>query len=138
MIAEQIIIGALSTVGLLISLYFTLVQRGTISAETRFVPRFCRIGKDTCLTLLSTQEARLFKIPNFHLGILYYMTIITLACVSDLWQQFHTLLVLASLATVGMGMYLSYALLVRLRLSCILCFISHSINLFIFLVLLAA
>ena len=133
---ERIFIGLLALAGFLISLYFTVVHRKPIPAIERYVPTVCRIDPATCASLLATPEARLFGIPNFHLGLLFYTGLIGSVLLSNVWRQLHLMLFLGSLVTVLMGGYLTYVLLVRWKVRCTLCLASHAINLLMFLLLL--
>ena len=67
--------------------------------------------------------------PNSLLGQLFYLALLA-GAVSD-WltdPRLWTLYLGGSLLTVGLGVYLSYALLFVLRVPCPLCFTSHGIN----------
>lgn len=129
MIAWLIIL--LSSIGLYISAYFTLVYYGAISSSTSLVPPFCRMEEQTCLTVLHTPYARVFKLPNFVLGILYYAGLIVLFSARP--RPSHSFLLTAACAiawvTVGLGLYLVYALRYKVRVPCPLCYTSHVINL---------
>jgi uncharacterized membrane protein len=133
---ERVLIGGLSAAGFLISLYFTMADRDKLAIVDRYVPRLCRIGPDTCGTLLETREARFFGIPNFHLGMIWYIGLSGSVVQPNLWIEMHLMLFFGSLVAVITGFYLSYILIFRVRIRCLLCFISHGINLMIFLVLL--
>jgi uncharacterized membrane protein len=98
---------------------------------------FCRLDMATCGSLLATPESRLFGVPNFHLGLLFFTALIASALRSNLWQQLHLMLFFGSLVAVASGVYLTYVLLIRLKIRCTLCLASHAINLLIFLMLLA-
>lgn len=126
----------LSLVGLAISLYFTLVYHKLIPSNSKLIPRFCRMGETTCGFLLATSDARLFGIPNFYAGLLFYASLLMFLILSGDVQEYKTLLLVASGATVAMGIFLMHSLLVRIRVHCVLCFVSHAINAFIFILLL--
>jgi uncharacterized membrane protein len=135
---ERLVIGMLSVVGLLVSAYFAAVYHKLVANVDRFIPIFCRLDPSTCASLLETPQARLFGIPNFDLGILYYTGLLGTAILPVLWKQLHVILFLGSIVTVVTGLLLSYVLLFRLHIRCTLCFLSHAVNLLIFLFLLAA
>ena len=132
-----ILLVLLSVSGFLISLYFTLVYYRRIPANYFLVPRICRMNESTCQTVLSTRDARALGVPNFLLGLPYY----TLVCLAGLlvicgehWEGIRLLFWLSALVVL-LGVYLSYSLLFKIKISCPLCFASHVINAFITLFL---
>ena len=127
----------LSSVGLLVSTYFTGVAYRLLRPDTRWVPSFCRMGEQTCASIVFTREARVFGVPNSLLGQIFYVLVFLGALLG--WLQGPTLLLylIASGVTVGLGVYLSHVLLVT-GVPCPLCFTSHAINLAIFLLLFLA
>jgi len=133
---HRIIVGMLACAGFLISLYFSIASQGSASRIERYVPQFCRIDPASCARLLQTAEARLFGIPNSYLGLLFYTALIGSTLLSSLWQQLHFMLFFGSFLAVCAGVYLTYVLLIRMKIRCMLCLASHAINLLIFLVLL--
>lgn len=127
----------LSVVGLTISTYFTAVAYRWIRADEKWIPAFCRMEEQTCASIVFTPQARVFGLPNSVLGQIFYVAIIVgvpLGLVAHpLWWRVY---LLASLVTVGLGIYLSYDLLFVTRVPCKLCFTSHGINAIIFVLLL--
>jgi uncharacterized membrane protein len=121
----------LAGVGVLISLYFVLVHHKLIRPDARFVPNVCRMDEETCGTILLRPEARLLGIPNFYLGFVYYGL-----ALSMVFSGTELLLLDPAGAAAIMSGWLAFALLVRLKINCILCFVSHSINLLMLLLLL--
>jgi len=134
---ERIVIGLLSTAGFLISAYFALKYHRSSFAIDRYVPKSCRIEPATCTSVLETSQARLFGIPNFDLGLLYYTSLLVSAILPDLWKKLQLMLFFGSIVTVATGFYLSYVLVFRLHVHCTLCISSHAVNFLIFLALLA-
>jgi len=134
----RIIIGILSLLGILISGYFASIYHNLLPDVNRFVPRFCRMESGACSSLLSTSQARLFGVPNFDLGVLYYAGLLGSAVLPSLWKQLHSMLFFGSIVAIMTGFYLTYVLVLRLRVHCILCFTIHAVNFLIFLTLLAA
>lgn len=132
----MIMIGALASFGLLISLYFVLVYHGILEPDSRFVPSLCRMNKESCLSIIHTPDARLFGIPNFHLGVLYYLVLIALVFFQDLLIENSTAVRILSGGTVVVGAYLTYSLLFKLKTHCVLCYGSHVVNFFLFMFLL--
>lgn len=127
----------LSLLGLLISTYFTAVAYRWVSPQTRWVPSFCRMGEKTCASIVDSPRARVLGLPNSVLGQGFYLTLLVLLATGLLWAPpFHYLILAASAATVGLGVFLSYSLLFITRVPCALCFTSHLLNLCIFVLLL--
>ena len=122
-------IGLLAAVGLAIASYFTAVALHWIKPDARWIPAFCRLEDRTCASVVFTPSARVFGPPNSLLGQLFYLALLA-GTVAD-WladPRLWTLYLGVSLLTVGLGVYLSYALLFVLRVPCPLCFTSHGIN----------
>ena len=134
-----IILLFLTTIGFLISSYFTCVSFKWIQPDATWIPSFCQMGKRTCTTIIFTPRASLLGVPNSLMAQFFYAAI-----VFGLWKEwtffypFYYLYLSASFLTVILGLYLSYSLLFLTRVTCKLCFISHGINLAIFLTLLSA
>jgi uncharacterized membrane protein len=123
----------LSVVGLLISSYFTAIAYRWIAPDARWMPAVCRLGERTCASIVFTPRARLFGVPNSVLGQAFYLTLVT--AVSSGWlarDPVYALVAVASGVTVAVGAYLSYSLLFITRVPCLLCFVSHAINLVVF------
>jgi uncharacterized membrane protein len=132
-----ILIGLLAALSFLISSYFTAVAYRWIQPEANWIPSFCRMGEQTCASIVFTPRARVFGLPNSLLGQVFYLALMA-AVVGDFLfaKPFVYVYLLASLLTVLLGMYLSYSLLFMTRVPCKLCFTSHGINLVIFILLL--
>jgi uncharacterized membrane protein len=134
----MIAIALLSSVGLLLSVYFALVYHGLVKSDARFIPSFCRMENDSCLSIIRTREARIIGIPNFYMGILFYLAILAVAFFPELSPWILDSLKIASGFTVFVGIVLSYSLLYVIKKKCILCFTAHILNLLIFVFLLFA
>ena len=131
---------ALSLAGLIISLYFTFAYYGRIK-KSRWIPEIlCAREGSSCVTVVQTPYARVFGMPNFLLGILYYAgLIIWLVLRNATWHRNHWMsylfaltslwILAASVVSVPVGIYLIYALRWKLRISCLLCYTVHAINL---------
>jgi len=131
-----ILIGLSAALSFLISSYFTAVAYRWITPDANWIPSFCRMGEQTCASIVFTPRARVFGLPNSLLGQVFYLALLT-AVVGDFLftKPFIYVYLLASLVTVLLGMYLSYSLLFITRVPCKLCFTSHGINLVIFILL---
>jgi len=122
----EALIQACAVSGAIIALYFVLVSYRVIRPDIRWIPAFCRVDEQACMKILYTPSARVLGIPNSILGLVYYLSIIFLPL-----PDFQLALLIASIFSVGLGMYLTHALLMKLRVSCALCFTAHIINLMI-------
>jgi len=112
--------------GLGIASYFSLVYFGIVEADSRWIPQFCRMERGTCMRILDTREAKILGIPNSVLGVMYYAAILLIPI-----ERFEILFLVASIFSVGLGMYLVHALVYRLKIHCTLCYTAHGINLII-------
>lgn len=132
------ILMGLSVVGLGISSYFTAVAYRWLGADELWIPSFCRMGKQTCASIVFAPQARVFGPPNSLLGLIYYLALLggTLLGLLDR-PPVLGLFLAASLLTVVLAVYLSYSLLFVVRVPCKLCFTSHGINTIIFVLLLS-
>jgi uncharacterized membrane protein len=132
------IILACSAVGLLVSLYFTLVYYRIMKPDARFVPSFCRLDEATCQYLMGTRNAKILGARNFVLGLLYYAALIIYISVENVQRTIPIgFVIFVSLFTVLLGIYLVYGLIVKLKTDCVLCYTSHAINFIILIALIA-
>ncbi len=129
-------IGLLSMLGFVISASFALEYHRVARFFKRIIPRFCRMESTSCSTLLATPESRLFGVPNFDLGLLYYCSLAISAILPEIWFQLRTMFLFGAIITAAAGFYLSYVLVFRLHIRCTLCTTCHAINLLIFVLLL--
>lgn len=136
MILLDAVILACSFIGLLISLYFTLVYYHFLKPDTAIVPVFCRLDEATCQQLLRTRNAKILGAPNFLFGLLYYAGIMWYA-VGIVKSIPATAVICVSLFTLFLGIYLVYGLVAKLKIHCVLCYTSHACNLIIFIALMA-
>ena len=126
----------LAAVGLCVSTYFTAVAYRWMRPDARWIPSFCRMGEQTCASIVFTPRARVFGLPNSVLGQLFYLALLAGAPLGLLdWTALFVLYLGASLVTVVLAVYLSYSLLFITRVPCVLCFTTHGINAAIFLLL---
>ncbi len=126
----NIILVFLSLVGLYISTYFTLVYYGKILPESRFIPSFCSLDEKTCQLVIFHPHARIFLLPNFVLGIVYYLLIL-LAIFSGNSSALSGIMLYVSWLTVIAAIFLSYSLFFVVRSICPLCLAAHGINILI-------
>jgi len=114
--------------GFYISVYFTGIYYKLFSPHVFWVPRICRLSEKGCASVLETPRAKIFGIPNSALGIVLYSYLIFDVFFFPVWIGWF-FLTLALLRSV----YLVYSLLFITKIPCPLCFISHGINLVLFL-----
>ena len=127
----------LCLLGFGIASYFTGVAYHWVRPDTRWIPAICRMGEQTCATIVFTPRARVFGPPNSVLGLVFYATLAIVAVRGDLDEPLVRLVSLGfSSVTVLLGLYLTYSLLFVTRVNCVLCFTSHAINLVLFVILL--
>jgi uncharacterized membrane protein len=124
-----------SFVGLIISVYFALVYYGIAKSDSRFIPMFCRMDEDSCQSILKVREARVFGIPNFQLGILFYLGMMVLALSPDALAGIAMVPIVVSGVSVVVSLFLAYSLLFVIKKKCVLCFTAHILNVFLFLLL---
>ena len=127
----------LCLVGFGVSSYFTGVAYHWVRPDTRWIPAICRMGEQTCATIVFSPQARVFGVPNSVFGQLFYASLALVAGSGGLDEPLIRLVLLsASGGTVLLGLYLTYSLLFVARVNCVLCFTSHAINLVLLAILL--
>ena len=122
----ELLLSSCALAGLIIASYFSLVYYRVIEADNKWIPAFCRMEKGACMRILDTREAKVLGVPNSVLGMLYYAAILFVPIGSV-----EVLFLVASIFSVGLGMYLVHALVYRLKTHCPLCYTAHGINLII-------
>jgi len=125
----------LALLGLAIATYFTGVAYRLIPPDTRYIPRVCRLGEDTCRKVVDTPRARVFGVPNSLLGMIYYVALMALAVAGTAPPWLDLAYRLVAWGTVALGVFLTYSLLFITRVPCVLCFTSHALNLVIAIIL---
>lgn len=133
MSAMSTILALLALAGGAFSYYFLQVHRLKLSPDVWWIPPVCRVGKDTCQTLVDTSYGKTFGRPNAFWGSLSYPVVLVGVVMTDLMELGPTLLVAFSVAMASVSVYLSWGL-VRLKTVCRVCIAVHTIN-FLFLVL---
>ena len=126
----ELLLIALSLVGLANSVYFTFAYYGRVK-KSRLIPQiFCAREGSSCVTVVQTPYARVFGVPNSLLGIFYYVALIVWTMAGSMlgiaWLAWAFIAV--SIATVILGFYLVYALRRILHIDCPLCYTAHAIN----------
>jgi uncharacterized membrane protein len=123
-------IAAVSFIGLLDALYFVLVTYRWIRPDPRWLPPVCRMDEGTCAKVVDTKYARILGLPNAVYGLVWFA--ISLGAGLALgWSgvlPFCSGFAAVAFATVAMSAYLAWALVVRVRTICVLCFLGHGVN----------
>ena len=122
----------IAILGLCESSYFLAVYNGYGSKIP--VPKIiCK--KNECVDLLKSSYAKLFGIPNFVYGLLFYAGVL-LWSLNALPAWLYGFVLAASVGATVFSMYLAYVLITKLKVRCMLCYIAHFINISILLLLL--
>ena len=86
--------------------------------------------------MTQTRQGRLFGFPNAVAGVVYYGAAL-LVSTKEVWLvDYGRPMVVIAAVSVLVSFYLAYALIVQLRVNCVLCFTSHGINVLLFLLFL--
>lgn len=121
------IVFLLALAGLANALYFALSYYGLLRAHGRLIPTV--EARNRCQTVMETPDGRVFGLPNFIFGILYYLALIALSFMTESASGWATAAAVTSWFTVLLGVYLVHALFFKIRVSCPLCMVGHGINL---------
>lgn len=112
----------LSMAGFSISMYFLLVYKGLLNGSELILPKAV-CSKNSCHDILGTGFSKALKVPNFVLGVFYY----TAVFLHPLFANKEAYLMASVLASM-FSLYLAHSLIYRLKMPCVLCFVSHIIN----------
>ena len=134
----SVLLSSLCAVGGLISLYFTSVSFRWVRPDSHWIPVVCRMEEATCARIVFTPSAKVLGPPNSTVGLLFYALLGSAAATCSLSVPLIRLAGLGGSAVALLfSFYLTYSLLFVVRVKCVLCFAAHTINLIIFLLLLA-
>ena len=125
----QTAIITLAGMGAATSVYFAALGAGLVDPQSRRLPRICRMEARDCSSLLRSEDAKVFGVPNAVVGLLYYVAVLTVATHRDALHDLIGFLVLPGLLAVVVGVYLTARLLIVHRVWCPLCLATHSIDL---------
>lgn len=128
--AVAIVVLLLGLVGLVNSLYLTLVSYEVVKKKPSSTPGLCTPEEESCDEVSTKPESLVLGIPNSVFGMAYYVIISTAAIVrlvTGTWQLMP-LLTLVAVGAVIFSLYLAWMLIFRLRVFCRLCFLAHAIN----------
>ncbi|HEU4753660.1 MAG TPA: vitamin K epoxide reductase family protein [Armatimonadota bacterium] len=106
--------------GLALAVYFVLVYYRLVQPDSGMLPRICRLGSGTCQSAVFSRYGRIFGPPNSILAIPFYLLVLHAAFSLLLTGRYPWAgyLLAASVATIVLGLYLIYALRVKLRTTC--------------------
>ena len=127
----SILLIALSIAGLVISSYFLCAKRGWFP---KFVKNMPLCEGNTCMRVSDSKYGKMFGVPNYISGFFYYVIILIFSFL-NVDKNILYFLLIVSWSTVLLAIYLTYALLFRLKTVCVPCFVSHGINVGIAVVL---
>jgi len=125
---STILIVVLAGSGALIAAYVALVTIGAIPPDAAWVPRVCRMEESACAVIVHHPDAALFGIPNAFLALALYAGVLAAALAPGNAVVLEGVRV-ALWGSVAAGAYLTYSLLVRLKVFCPLCLAAHAVNL---------
>lgn len=131
---EQFVLLVLALAGILISVYFTGVYYGLLKSNVWWMPAVCQMDEKSCQSIIQTPEARVFGVPNFVLGLVFYILVI-LTTIGNFEGFLFELVLAGALFTVILAVYLVYSLRVKLKTDCVLCYTAHVINTLIAIIL---
>ena len=124
-----------SSIGLFISVLFAWAsnakppQGDSLPFVWRIVPTLCNMEAGSCGSLLQTKQAKLFGIPNYILGIVFYLFALGVAILTPMDPgAIYWALVLVTTGTVFIGAFLIFSLIFTLRTNCLLCYMTHVVN----------
>ncbi|MDR7416990.1 MAG: vitamin K epoxide reductase family protein [Armatimonadota bacterium] len=122
-------VGGLCGIGFLDSLYFVLVQYRILPPNPRWLPRFCRMDEGRCFSILQAPEARLLGIPNSVVGLGIYPGVFAAVLLGRFGDRRWLDVALGGAAGATLAsLYLTWALVRRLRTHCPLCYLAHVVN----------
>ena len=124
-----------STIGLFISAMFAWAtnakppQGDSTPLVWQIVPTLCNMDSGSCGSLLQTKQAKLFGIPNYVLGIVFYLFALGVAIFTPMDPgTLYWVLVLVTTGVVFTGAFLIFSLIFTLKTNCLLCYMAHVIN----------
>ncbi len=130
---QTAVLAAASAIGLFISVYFSAVYYGLVKYDSGIVPSFCRMDDRTCMRVVHHRHARILGLPNAVVGMIYYVAVLVITISPA--PAAEAVLRYVSWLSVLFGIFLSYSLFFVIRAACILCLVSHLLNLIIALTL---
>ena len=113
------------------SFYFYGVYKNWIRPHQIWIPTFCELNSNQCVSIVDTKYGRLLGLPNALIGIFLFLSYaIILICVALKYIDPIIPLYIGGF-TIIIGLYLVYGLY-RLRVVCKVCLLVHLLNAIIF------
>ncbi|MFT4303955.1 MAG: vitamin K epoxide reductase family protein [Candidatus Woesearchaeota archaeon] len=118
-----------AVIGIIVSIYVMYVEK-KLKHNAKY-KAICDINsKIFCTKVILDRSAYLvFGLHNSIIGILYYITVI----IASFYANF-ILIVVISIPAIMMTIYLMIVTLIRIRKICIMCSITHILNIIIFII----
>ena len=123
----------MAIIGGAFSFYFYSVYRGWIHHRQFWVPSFCELNSNQCISIIDTKYGRLLGLPNALIGIfLFLIYAIIFICVALNYID-PVIPIYIGTFTIVLGLYLIYGLF-RLKVACKICLLVHLLNAIIFFI----
>ena len=123
----------LAIVGGAFSFYFHGVYRGCINHRQFWIPSFCELNSNQCVSIVNTKYGRLLGIPNAFAGIFLFLTYAIILICTALDYVDPIIPRFVGGFTILLGLYLIYGLF-RLKVACKICLLVHFLNAIIFFI----
>jgi|TARA_Y100000310_G_scaffold244465_1_gene249238 uncharacterized membrane protein len=114
------------------SFYFYGVYIGWITYRQWWVPRFCELDSDQCISIVDSNYGRIVGIPNALVGSFFLLCYAYALLGVPLELMEKSIPLYMGWFTVLVGVYLIYGL-IRLKIACPVCITVHVLNGIIFL-----
>lgn len=127
---------ALSIIGFVDSLYFTLIHYNYIGPGSPLVSMTCHAEVGACRAVASTPWAQVFGIPNSVFGMAFYVMIFAASVARmalRVWPALP-LLIGTSIVSAAFSIVLAWALVFKMHTLCPLCFTAQTINIILVLI----
>ena len=123
-----IIMGLLACIGIVDSIYLTLVHYQLLGRGPQVLA--CSLGSGGCRTVLESPNATLFGVPNSELGILYFAVVLGAVIIRIFTGRWVKPWLFLGLLTVGLAysLFLLHNMLFVLGVPCPYCIMAHTAN----------
>jgi len=84
----------------------------------------------SCAAVLRENDAHLAGIPNFYPGLVYYLSLLLAPVLlpSAVSYMYYIALVFLTLVALGVGAYLIYSMIFKLKRYCTICLAAHAVT----------
>lgn len=120
----------LALLGLVDSVYYTLVHYGAMGFGSPYMPMICTHKEGVCEMLANTDWASTLGLPNSLYGAVYYLLIAVLAGIrlaTGAWP-YPSLILAVSLLAALFSVYLAWMMIYQVHALCPLCVAAQAIN----------